>query len=266
LKNFKSLFYYFITFNATFFFGQNTISTRFEVPENFVRVVSPKERFEFYLQHLPLKSPSSKVLYYNGSIKNKDVYCAVIDLPIGKKDLHQCADAIIRLRSDYFFDKKAFDKIHFNFTNGFRVDYSKWRQGYRIGINGNKTFWQKTNLESTSSESYWQYLETIFQYAGTSSLEKELKPVDISQMKIGDVFIKGGFPGHAIIVVDMAINPTTKKKVFMLAQSYMPAQELQILKNFNNIEISPWYELAFGEQLITPEWDFTKNNLKRFED
>jgi hypothetical protein len=54
------------------------------------------------------------------------------------------------------------------------------------------------------------------------------------------------------------------KKIFLLAQSYMPAQELQILKNPNNAKMSPWYSEEFGETLITPEWTFKKAHLKRF--
>jgi len=52
------------------------------------------------------------------------------------------------------------------------------------------------------------------------SLAKELKPIAVENMKIGDVFIQGGFPGHAIIVVDMAIHVRTGERLFMLAQSY----------------------------------------------
>ena len=107
-------------------------------------------------------------------------------------------------------------------------------------------------------------MEQIFLYAGTASLEKELKPVaSVDAIQIGDVFIKGGFPGHAVIVVDVAQNKQGKK-VMMLAQSYMPAQELQILRNPNNASKSPWYDVNFGETLITPEWTFKKSHLKRF--
>jgi hypothetical protein len=91
-----------------------------------------------------------------------------------------------------------------------------------------------------------------------------LKPIaSASNIQIGDVFIKGGFPGHAVIVVDMAVNKQGKK-IFMLAQSYMPAQELQVLKNNNNSKNSPWYSEDFGETLVTPEWTFKKSHLKRF--
>ena len=107
-------------------------------------------------------------------------------------------------------------------------------------------------------------METVFQYAGTASLEKELKPQNLEDLQIGDVFIKGGFPGHAVIVIDKAINSKTKKIVFMLAQSYMPAQYLQVLKNMKNTSISPWFELNIDSNLETPEWTFSYLQIKSF--
>ena len=107
-------------------------------------------------------------------------------------------------------------------------------------------------------------MDLVFAYSSTLSLEKELKSVDINDMQIGDVFIKGGSPGHCVIVVDMAQNKSTGEKVFMLAQSYMPAQQTQLLINPNDKNLSPWYSLDFGDTLNTPEWTFTKDQLKRF--
>jgi len=244
---------------------ENTIQQRFQLPQGFVREEESKTSFDFFLRNLPLKPLGSNVLYFNGTIKpNRNVYEAVVDLPIGKQDLHQCADAVMRLRADYFYYQKKYDEIHFNFTNGFRSDFSKWAAGYRIAIKGNKTTWVKTAKPSDSYETYWKYLETVFMYAGTASLEKELKPINVSNIKIGDVFIKGGFPGHAVIVVDMAVNPKNNQKIMLLAQSYMPAQEIQILKNPNNSSLSPWYAVDFGTSLKTPEWAFSSSQLKRF--
>ncbi|MBZ4654739.1 MAG: hypothetical protein JG781_2096 [Peptococcaceae bacterium] len=62
----------------------------------------------------------------------------------------------------------------------------------------------------------------------------------------------------------MAENKKTEEKIFILAQSYMPAQDIQILKNPMNQEISPWYSINFGEELHTPEWKSKKDDLKRF--
>lgn len=243
----------------------NTIKTRFQVPSGFMRTDEAANSFGLHLRNLPLKPLGSKVKYYDGTFKNKNnVYAAVIDLPIGTKDLHQCADAVMRLRADYLYQKKAFDQIHFNFTNGFRVDYSRWKNGDRIVIKGNKTSWVKSAKPFESYNTYWKYMETIFQYAGTASLSRELQAVPMYDMKIGDVFIKGGFPGHAVIVVDMAVHPKTKKRLFLLAQSYMPAQDLQVLKNPNNEDLSPWYEVNLNTTLETPEWTFQTSELKRF--
>jgi hypothetical protein len=244
---------------------ENTIQQRFQLPQGFVREEESKTSFDYFLRNLPLKPLGSNVLYFDGTTKpNRNVYEAVVDLPIGKQDLHQCADAVMRLRADYFYSQKQYDKIHFNFTNGFRADFSKWAAGYRIAIKGNKTSWIKTAKPSDSYETYWKYLEKVFMYAGTASLEKELKPINALDIKIGDVFIKGGFPGHAVIVVDMAVNPKNNQKIMLLAQSYMPAQEIQILKNPNNSSLSPWYAVDFGTSLQTPEWTFSSSQLKRF--
>ncbi len=132
-----------------------------------------------------------------------------------------------------------------------------------IQCSGSK-FPQESNTYPTLQE----YLKTIFTYAGSYSLEQELHPVEHSgEMQIGDVFIEGGFPGHAMIVVDMAQHTVTHKRVFLLAQSYMPAQNIHIVHNPKKGESAdPWYDLDFGEELHTPEWTFRKTQLKRFCD
>lgn len=71
------------------------------------------------------------------------------------------------------------------------------------------------------------------------------------------------FPGHAVIIVDMAVNDAGEK-IFILAQSYMPAQQTQILINPNDENISPWYSSEIIDKLITPEWIFNSNELRRF--
>ena len=244
--------------------GQNT-ETRILPPDGFNRIEVNENSFATYLRQLPLKPDGSEVRYHNGNTKpNRNIYTAVVDMDIGKKDLHHCADAVMRLYAEYLWGQKQYDKIHFNFTNGFRVDYTEWMKGKRIVVKGNKSYWVEANSPSNTYKDFWGYMEIVFSYAGTLSLSKELTSVDIDDMKIGDVFIQGGSPGHAVIVVDIASNPSTNEKAFLLAQSYMPAQEVQILKNPNNDKISPWYSTTFGEILKTPEWTFNKGDLKRF--
>jgi hypothetical protein len=91
-----------------------------------------------------------------------------------------------------------------------------------------------------------------------------MKPVSINDLNIGDVFIQGGSPGHAVIVVNAAKDPQTGEKIFLLAQSYMPAQEIQVLVNPADKRLSPWYTVPADGEVKTPEWDFKTTDLKRF--
>jgi len=243
----------------------HTVKTRFTLPEGYTRITTEKNSFAQYLQNLPLKPEGTKALNYDGSEKQpNNVYIAVVNIDVGEKDLQQCADAIMRLRAEYLFQQLKYDEIKFNFTNGFTAQYIKWRQGYRISVKGNNVNWIKKYEQNTSYDEFRKYLDLVFTYAGTLSLEKELTPIQTNEIEIGSVFIKGGSPGHAVIVVDLAENKTTGEKIFLLAQSFMPAQDIQILKNPNSQNLSPWYSTKIEDTLETPEWTFKKSQLRKF--
>lgn len=241
------------------------IETRILPPEGFNRKQLDSTSFGFYLRNLPLKPDGSSVHLYDGSLKgNQSAHVAVVDMSVGKRDLQQCADAVMRLRAEYLFRQKRYADIHFRFVSGFDCAYSKWREGNRVSIHGNSVSWQKTAGEDKSYTSFLKYMETVFNYASTLSLDKELRSVELKDVEIGDVLIRGGSPGHAVIVVDMAVNAEGKKLV-LLAQSYMPAQEIQVLMNPVNSKQSPWFDLEERMKIYTPEWTFEAFQLKRFE-
>lgn len=243
---------------------ENKVESRFSTPQGYKRIQA--DGFATYLRSLQLQPHGKAVHLYNGTLKRRqDVHAAVIKMDVGTKDLQQCADAVMRLRAEYLYHFRQYDEIHFNFTNGFRADYSKWRQGYRIVVKGNDVSWVKRENENSSYASFRQYMDVVFSYAGTLSLSKELKVVPFKDMLPGDVLIQGGSPGHAVIVVDVAVNKQGNK-VFLVAQSYMPAQEIHILVNPANRQLSPWYSIAdIKHDINTPEWEFTTAELKRFE-
>ncbi|MDR0801161.1 DUF4846 domain-containing protein [Fluviicola sp.] len=240
------------------------IETRILPPERFNRKQLDSTSFGFYLRSLPLKPHGSLVYLYNGLLKgNQQAHTAVIDISVGNRDLQQCADAVMRLRAEYLFHQQRYSDIHFRFVSGFDCAYSKWREGNRVLIHGNSVSWQKTAAEDKSYTSFLKYMETVFNYAGTLSLDKELRSIQLKDVEIGDVLIRGGSPGHAVIVVDMAENAAGEKRV-LLAQSYMPAQNIQVLVNPMNDEESPWYNLEERMKIYTPEWTFEAFQLKRF--
>ncbi len=242
-----------------------TVEKRFIAPAGYARTEAGEDSFTAFLRKLPLKPHNTKVKLYNGQLKpNQDAHVAVIDMDPGNRDLQQCADAIIRLRAEYLYKRQLFDSIHFNFTNGFRADYSKWVRGYRIKVEGNRTYWVKMAAPSNTYDDFRRYLDIVFTYAGTLSLSRELAAKKYSDISAGDVLIRGGSPGHAVIVVDVAVSTETGGRICLLAQSFMPAQEIHILKNPENPE-NPWYKAdEDGVSIETPEWTFYPHDLKSF--
>lgn len=243
-----------------------TIASKIPPPEGYKRMETPINSFAHWLRHLPLKKKDTPVYLYNGKKKfNQNAHVAVIDIDTGTRDLQQCADAVIRLRAEYLYSRGLYASIHFTFTSGDEASFTKWASGYRPKVNNNKVQWVKSAGQDSSYRNFRRYLTTVYIYAGTYSLSKELKPRStMHEMRIGDVFIKPGFPGHAVIVVDMAEDGKNGKKAFLLAQSFMPAQDIHVLKNPTN-GLSPWYDLDFGSTLRTPEWTFKGTNLKHFD-
>lgn len=246
--------------------ASETVEQGVPTPAGFVRVKVDKNSFAAYLRRLPLLPKGSKVLLFDGREKPYQAGAyRVLNIDIGTRDLQQCADAIMRLKAEYHYERQEYAKIHFNYTSGTRVSFDDWRYGKKPVVSGKTVSFSKAG--STPNNSYTnfkKYLQNIYTFAGTASLEKELQRVPrMADIQAGDVFIKGGFPGHAVIVMDVAQN-AAGEKVFLLAQSYMPAQSIHILINPNNPFQSPWYSLRDGEELKTPEWDFAAGTLKRF--
>ena len=209
-------------------------------PVGYHRLKTTTGTFAEWLQLIPVKK--SKTVYcWDGSLKkNQSVQFAVLDIPVGKKNLQQCADAVIRLRAEYLFSQRKFSEIVFTDMTD---KLYQWEGG------NNKRLFER-------------YLEQVFGWCGSASLEQQLTPLNDQQLiEPGNVFIKGGFPGHAMIVVDVAVN-RYGERIFMLAQSYMPAQDIHIVLNPADKGLSPWYKLT--DTVVTPEWVFYKPQLRKW--
>ena len=222
------------------------VQSRFDCPDTYHRIQKPADSYASFLQNLPLKPSGSLVHNFDGSVNSKqNVYCAVIAIDVGTRDLQQCADAVMRLRAEYLYSQKRFNEIHFNFLS-----------------DGQPRYLTKYCQDPTSYDCFRRYLNYVYAFANTASLKNELHAKSIDQMEIGDVLIQSGSPfGHAVTVLDMCEN-NNGDQVFMLGQSYMPAQEIQVLLNPKTKE-SPWYPLKSGE-IQTPEWTFRSLDLRSF--
>lgn len=135
-----------------------TIKTRVKVPEGYRRVPYPEGSFEDYLRDYKLKPFGSKIINYDASEYFwQRGHIGILEVPVPSNGLQQCADALIRIRSEYLWDQNRKDEIGFNFTSGHYCSWMKYAQGYRPKINGNKVTFHKTATDDQSKSNFYRF-------------------------------------------------------------------------------------------------------------
>ncbi len=256
-----------ISFAAILFLSCSDISTpsikTFDdyLPEP---VIGPSKKFDeqswqYFLQHLPVKK--GVVVDYKGdAVANQMKQDGIIQYDVGTADLQQCADALMRLRSEYLFGQKRYSEIAFHFVDGTYYTYDAYCSGLRI-IPGKKLTFVSLESCAKTHETLRKYLNVVYTFASTISLAKELKKT--GDFAVGTVVIYPGSPGHCFIITDEARN-AAGEKVFKLVEGYSPAQSIYMLSNPEEPGISPWYHLHKG-LIRTASCEFRSYQLVTFE-
>ncbi len=243
------------------------IKSRIQPPDGFNWVEEEEGSMGQFLQNLKLKPSGSQILDYTGTpIDNQSEHAAVLDIDVGDKNLQQCADAVIRLRAEYLWHHNRQSEIAFHFTSGDLCRWEDYRDGVRPSITGNNVRFSKTATLDRSYANFRKYLNLVFTYAGTISLDKETRRLGTDEtLEPGDILITPGSPGHVVIIVGHA-KKANGKNIYLLAESYMPAQSIHIVTNPYNSSISPWYELKpTTDPVTTARFSFARGNFRRFK-
>lgn len=226
----------------------NNYKTIGEIPKpwGYERIIGDDVGYTNYLRSLPLKERGSKVqLYTGGNRRFQSLNYAVVDMPL-LSNAEQCADVCMRLRAEYLFNTGQYGRIRFQNVNGKTLSY---------GGGG-------------SRKSFERYLRNLYGVASTFSLSREMKIRRLADMQPGDVFVYparyGQQYGHAVMVVDVAINKRGKK-AFLLAEGNTPAREIHVMRNFENPFPSTWFMLdEDAHNLILSVFHYKATDLKHF--
>lgn len=224
--------------------GAESLEERFAPPPGAARVAVADDSFGAFLRRLPLLPRGAAVHLYDGARKpRQDVHAAVVDLDVPPRDLQQCADAVMRLWAEYRWARRL--------PIAFHPDPGRPRA-------------LRFDPRADDRRAFSRWLVRVFAAAGSASLQAELRPVR-GPIAPGDVLIQGGYPGHAVLVLDAAVDAAGRRWL-LLGQSYMPAQQFHVLRN--PASASPWYDaaaLASPAGLRTPEWrPFFARDVRRF--
>lgn len=245
---------------------KNTIRERFSPPKDYQWQEEKSDSFGYFIENFKLKPYGSQILRFDGSpISTQHLHEAIFDIDTGNKDLQQCADAVIRLRAEYLYKIKKTDEIKFHFTSGDLLSWNDYKNGVRAFVNSNTVNFRKTADFDDSYQGFRNYLDLIFNYAGTISLNKETQPViKSSDLKTGDILITPGSPGHVVFIAGVCQNKEGKK-LFLLGEGFTPAQSIHLLSNPFQKNISPWYDLDVNApETKTARYIFKPTNFRGF--
>jgi hypothetical protein len=228
------------------------LEATFPPPAGYTRVSVEEGSFGAWLRGLPLRPAGAPVKDFRGGqvLAAEDLrLAAVAELDIGTANLQQCADSIIRLHAEWLWVQGQKDRIAYRFTSGDLAAWPKYAAGDRAKISGSKVKWARSASADSSRTSFRSYLELVFTYAGTLSLQELKQRPSREDARPGDFFVLGGSPGHAVLVLDMAVN-AAGERVALLGQGFIPAQDFQVLSPGKD---GPWFSLE-GDEVATPFW------------
>ncbi len=241
------------------------IETALPPPAGFARAPAAADSFAGWLRRLPLAPAGTPVLLHDGRpLVDQSIIAAVIDIDTGRSDLQQCADAIMRLRAEFLYSRGLLGAIAFDLVNSERYPFSAFSRGATPLQEGAGITLASEKPRGAGHCDLRRYLDLLFGFASTRSLARELQPVpSLREAEIGDVFIRPGQPGHALIIADMAIN-AAGQRLALLVQGSMPARGIYVLNNIRHPDLGAWFAISDGQSLITPGYEFKPDDLRRF--
>lgn len=218
-------------------------------PLGFHRVEVAPGSFGAFLREFPLQGRGAHMRYYDGSLAYGQYFgYAVLDLPMISEN-EQCCDAVQRMRSEFLFSKGRYSDIHFaSFQNG----------TMRYGGGSDR-------------EALYRYLRKVYGASNTSTLRHELKEKSFVDIAPGDVLVYEAdnrhSVGHAVLVVDVAVHPSSGRKAIMVAQSSMPALTMHIVRDMLHPISSPWIIVEESdEDVFVSGIRFKKSDLRTWPD
>lgn len=239
-----------------------SLEEAFAPPEGYSRVSLEAGSFGAWLRGLPLRPEGSPVRDFQGKTvlaASDSRLAAVGELDVGAANLQQCADSILRLHAEWRWASGQPERIAYRFTSGHLASWPRYAAGERARVSGSKVTWVPGSAAADSSRAAFRsYLNLLFTYAGTLSLQAEGARPTREQLRPGDFFVLGGSPGHTVLVLDVATN-AKGERVALIGQGFTPAQDFHVLAGRDG----PWFPLE-GESVATPFWaPFPMTSLRR---
>jgi hypothetical protein len=146
------------------------------------------------------------------------------------------------------------------------MPFSKWVRGERPTEDKGKITWTPSSRPDPDGgvhPSFRKFLDHVFMWANTGALAVQGQKIAKEDIRPGDFVVLPGSPGHAVLVLDMAVSEKGERAL-LLGQGFMPAQSFQVLRPDRG---RVWFPLDLaGPGLTTPFWPtFPWDSLRRLD-
>ncbi|KAA3610223.1 MAG: hypothetical protein D8M58_06660 [Calditrichaeota bacterium] len=217
-----------------------TIEEKLAPPVGYLRVKTDSNSFAAYLRNLPAINDNVLDFKNNVRIENGDSSLAlVVPVSIKGNRLWQCMDIILLFQTDFLSRSNKVDKINFPLPDGTNLSWAEWKDGIRPEFSGDRFAKSVSSGKDSTAKNFQRYLNNIFSYSGTQTFYHHFSKVSLDSIKPGDFIVKKGKKGHAVLIVDVAINKQNEK-VVLIGQGDTPACQFYLLKNKQG---SPWFKI-----------------------
>ena len=109
--------------------SQQWLKNRIAPPAGFRRVKARRGSFSWWLRRLPLMAAGTPVRDYRGRRIASSSHVAVVRLDVGRGNLQQCADSIMRLWGEYLWSRGLQRHYQFRLTSGHRNPWLRYARG-----------------------------------------------------------------------------------------------------------------------------------------
>ncbi len=229
--------------------AQSTIGT-IPLPSNsYHRIKVEPASFGEWLRDLPLKEKSSPVLDYRGKIfkpGTDSIVASVINWDIKNRRLEQCMDILIRLYAEYSWENNITTPLNLPLPGGYWLRWEDWKKGFRPVFKGINVQLRKKTISDSTPAAFRNYLNTIYNASHTQQFYHAYQAVDRNEVQIGDIIVKKGTKGHAIMIVDLAKNEHGDL-IALIGNGDTPACQFFLL-NFRTGQ--PWIPLVFTKDIL----------------
>jgi len=241
-----------------------TLAETVPTPPGWERVAAPAGSFAAWLRDLPLAAPGTPVKSWRGEevfAGDEEYVQAVIAIDVGKADLQQSADVILRFDAEWRWSQGKRDMTYLAATKD-ALPYASYVLGKRVLAQGPHLYWVKQREPSDPDDrgAFRDFLDTVFIWANSTAVRMQSDPVAAKDLLPGDFFLQRDKSGHALVVLDVVAKPSGER-LALVAQALTEAMNIHVLRPGRG---TAWFSLNPPEPLLTPHTkEFAWADLRR---